>query len=87
MGRRRGGKAQGMSLLALTVLAQDGEQAAPDPLAGAGLIIGALVAVVVIAVVLWVLFTRSTRASKGGVEKREEQRRGEPPFESIERGG
>ena len=76
-----------MYAFALTILAADGTQSAPDDSLGAGLIIGTIVAVVVAAVVIWLLFTRLTRRSRGGVEPPEgTRRRGDPPFESIERG-
>ncbi|MEA2322591.1 MAG: hypothetical protein QOD81_2441 [Solirubrobacteraceae bacterium] len=74
-----------MTTLALTVLAQS--QSAPDEGFGAGLIVGTIVAIVVVMALIWVVFTRTTRASRGGVEAPEgERRRGNPPVESIDRG-
>jgi hypothetical protein len=90
MRARMRGKGRTMLTLALTVLAQGGghTQSAPDDGVGAGLIIGTLVAVVVAAVVIWLLFTKLSRRSRGGVEAPESaQHRGDPPFESVERGG
>ena len=77
-----------MFTLALTILAADGTQSAPDDGTGAGLIIGTIVAVVAAVVVMFLLFTRLTRRSRGGVEAPDAaQHRGDPPFESVERGG
>jgi hypothetical protein len=91
MARGRGGHAVDMTTLALTILAAnatENTQAAPDDGLGAALIIGTLVAVAIAAVVIWLLFTRLTRRSRGGVEAPEDsQRRGAPPFEGVERGG
>jgi heme/copper-type cytochrome/quinol oxidase subunit 2 len=78
-----------MSLVAgvLTVLAQN-TQEAPDDGLGIGLILGAIAFVVLVAVAIFVVFTRTTRASRGGVEPPPGERRpGNPPFEGIERGG
>jgi hypothetical protein len=74
--------------LALLVLAQGGENTAeaPDDGVGIGLIVGAVVLVLLIAAGIFFLFTRTTRASRGGVEPPpDSRRRGEPPFESVER--
>lgn len=74
-------------MLAVTVLAQS--QSVPDEGVGAGLIVGTIVAVIVVVAVLWFVFTRLTRRSRGGVAPPAggaERRRGEPPFESVERG-
>jgi hypothetical protein len=76
-----------ITMLAVTVLAQS--QSVPDEGVGAGLIVGTIVAVIVVVAVLWFVFTRSTRRSRGGVEPPAggaDRRRGEPPFESVERG-
>ncbi|MEA2289854.1 MAG: hypothetical protein QOD55_1851 [Solirubrobacteraceae bacterium] len=82
----RAGNRWRMSTLALTVLAQS-SQSAPDEGVGAGLIVGTLVAIVVVVAIIWFVLTRTTRASRGGVEAPEgERRRGDPPVESIERG-
>jgi len=56
------------ALLAVLVLAQGGENTAeaPDDGIGALLLIGAVVLVVLVAVGLWFVFTRGTRASRGG---------------------
>jgi hypothetical protein len=71
---------------ALLVLAQHSQEA-PDEGVGAGLIIGAIVLVVLVAAAIFFVFTRGSRASRGGVEPPPgERRRGDPPFESIERG-
>jgi hypothetical protein len=76
-----------MSTLALTVLAQH-SQSAPSGGVGAGLIIGTIVGVIVAIALIWLVFTRVTRRSRGGVEAPEgSQRRGNPPLEGIERGG
>jgi heme/copper-type cytochrome/quinol oxidase subunit 2 len=75
-----------MTTLALTILAQN-TQSAPSDGVGAGLIVGTIVAVIVAVVILWLLFTRMTKASKGGVEPpKGERTRGNPPLESIDRG-
>jgi heme/copper-type cytochrome/quinol oxidase subunit 2 len=86
-GRR--GKGNAMTTFALTVIAQSTQntQAAPDEGIGAGLIIGTIVAVILVAVVLWLIFTRATKASRGGVQPMDDDREhGNPPIESIERG-
>jgi hypothetical protein len=78
-----------MTILAVSVLAQT-SQSVPDEGVGAGLIVGTIVGVIAVVVLLWFLFTRLTRRSRGGVEPPAggaERRRGEPPFESVERGG
>lgn len=75
-----------MTPLAVTLLAQH-TQSAPSDGAGAGLIVGTIVAVIVLIAIIWLLFTRLTRASRGGVESpKGRRRRGNPPVESIERG-
>ena len=87
MARERSGKRIGMSTLALTVLAQH-SQSAPGGGIGAGLIVATIVAVVVAIAVIWLVFTRMTKRSRGGVEpRRGERRRGKLPVEGIERGG
>ena len=78
-----------MSLLAVTVLAQN-SQSAPDEGVGAGLIVGTILGVIIAIAIFWLVFTRATRRSRGGVEPPAagaERRRGEPPFEGVERGG
>ena len=78
-----------MSLLAVAVLAQN-SQSAPDEGVGAGLIIGTIIGVIIAIAIIWLVFTRVTRRSRGGVEPPAggaERRRGEPPFEGVERGG
>ena len=76
-----------MTTLALTVLAQN-SQSAPSDGAGAGLIVGTIVGVIVAIALIWFVFTRATRRSRGGVEAPEgSQRRGDPPLEGIKRGG
>ena len=78
-----------MTLLAVTVLAQN-SQSAPDEGVGAGLIVGTILGVIIAIALIWLLFTRITRRSRGGVEPPAggaERRRGEPPFEGVERGG
>jgi hypothetical protein len=76
-----------MTLLALTVLAQNSQQA-PSSGKGIGLIIGTIVGVILAFALIWFVFTRMTKRSRGGVEPVEEQRhRGNPPVEGIERGG
>jgi hypothetical protein len=76
-----------MTTLALTVLAQH-SQSAPSGGVGAGLIIGTIVGVIVAIALIWLVFTRVTRRSRGGVEAPEgSQRRGNPPLEGIKRGG
>ena len=77
-----------MTMHAVTVLAQS-SQSVPDEGVGAGLIVGTIVAVIVVLAILWFVFTRLTRRSRGGVEPPAggaERSRGEPPFESVERG-
>jgi hypothetical protein len=74
--------------LAFVVLAQGGENTAeaPDDGVGIGLIIGAVVLVLLIAAGIFFLFTRTTRASRGGVQAPPDSRRsGDPPLESVER--
>jgi hypothetical protein len=76
-----------MTMLAVTVLAQN-SQKAPSSGVGAGLIIGTILAVIVAFALIWFVFTRMTKRSRGGVEPvEEERRRGNPPVEGIERGG
>jgi hypothetical protein len=77
-----------MTMLAVTVLAET-SQGVPDDGLGAGLIVGTIVAVIVVVAILWFALTRMARRSRGGVEPPAggaERRRGEPPFESVERG-
>jgi hypothetical protein len=77
-----------MTALAVTVLAES-SQSVPDEGVGAGLIVGTIVAVIVVLAILWFVLTRLTRRSRGGVEPPAggaERSRGEPPFESVERG-
>jgi hypothetical protein len=75
-----------MTTLALTVIAQH-SQSAPSDGAGAGLIVGTILGVVVAIALIWLVFTRMTKRSRGGVEPVEsERRRGNPPVEGIERG-
>jgi hypothetical protein len=78
-----------MITFAVTVLAQN-SQSAPSEGVGAGLIVGTIIGVIVAIAVIWFIFTRVTRRSRGGVEPPaggDERRRGEPPFEGVERGG
>jgi hypothetical protein len=76
-----------MTMLAVTVLAQN-SQKAPSSGVGAGLIIGTILAVIVAFALIWFVFTRMTKRSRGGVEPVEdERRRGNPPVEGVERGG
>ena len=76
-----------MTTLAVTVLAQN-SQSAPDSGVGAGLIVGTIVGVIVALALIWLVFTRVTRRTRGGVEAPEgSQHRGSPPVEGIERGG
>jgi hypothetical protein len=78
-----------MTLLAVTVLAQN-SQTAPDEGVGAGLIVGTILGVIIAIAIIWLFFTRVTRRSRGGVEPPAggaERHRGEPPFEGVERGG
>jgi predicted permease len=71
----------------VTVIAQN-SQSAPSDGAGAGLIVGTIVGVIVAIALIWFVFTRVTRRSRGGVEAPEgSQHRGEPPLEGIKRGG
>ena len=88
MGAGRLGNRVLMTMLAVTVLAQN-SQKAPSTGVGVGLIVGTIVGVIVAMVVIWFVFTRLTRRSRGGVEPPAggaERHRGDPPFESIERG-
>jgi hypothetical protein len=75
-----------MSLVdALFVLAQHGQDA-PDSGAGAGLIVLGVVIALAIAAGIAFVVTRASRRSRGGVEAApDERRRGDPPFEGIER--
>jgi hypothetical protein len=76
-----------MTTLALTVIAQN-SQSAPSDGVGAGLIVGTIIGVIVALALLWLLFTRMTKRSRGGVEPVAGERgRGNPPVEGIERGG
>jgi MFS superfamily sulfate permease-like transporter len=76
-----------MTTLALTVIAQN-SQSAPSDGVGAGLIVGTIVGVIVAIALIWLVVTRMTKRSRGGVEPVEdERRRGNPPVEGIERGG
>jgi hypothetical protein len=77
-----------MTTIAVTLLAQH-SQSAPSDGAGAGLIVGTILGVIVAVVVIWLVFTRVARRSRGGVEPPaggSGRRRGDPPFESIDRG-
>jgi hypothetical protein len=77
-----------MTTFAVTLLAQH-TQKAPSSGVGAGLIVGTILGVILAMVIIWFVFTRVTRRSRGGVEPPAggaERRRGEPPFESVERG-
>jgi uncharacterized membrane protein YccC len=88
MARARTGKGRDMTTFAVTLLAQN-SQTAPEEGVGLGLIVGTIVGVIIAIVVLWLIFTRVTKRSRGGVEPPAggaDRRRGEPPFESIERG-
>jgi hypothetical protein len=72
-------------MAALLVLAQH-SQSAPDSGVGAGLIVGIVILVVLIIAALVFFVTRRSRASRGGVEHPDSDKRtGNPPFESIER--
>jgi hypothetical protein len=76
-----------MTMLALTVIAQN-SQSAPSEGTGLGLIVGTIVGVIVAIALIWLVFTRMTKRSRGGVEPVEDERhRGNPPVEGIERGG
>jgi hypothetical protein len=59
---------------ALLVLAQH-TQDVPDDRLGAGLIIGAVLFVALVAALLFFVVTRTTRASRGGVEPPRGQKR------------
>jgi hypothetical protein len=73
--------------VALLVLAQH-SQSAPDSGVGAGLIVGIVVFILLAIGTLVFFVTRRSKASRGGVEHpTSDKRRGEPPFESIERHG
>jgi uncharacterized membrane protein len=75
------------TLSALTVLAQHTQETQGGGV-GTALIVGTIVLVVVLLALIRVFFRRSSRASRGGVEPPQgERRRGNPPFEGIERGG
>jgi hypothetical protein len=78
-----------MTTLAVTVLAQN-SQSAPSDGVGAGLIVGTIIGVILAIAIIFLIFTRMTRRSRGGVEPPAggaERKRGEPPFEGVERGG
>jgi MFS superfamily sulfate permease-like transporter len=76
-----------MTMLALTVIAQN-SQSAPSEGTGLGLIVGTIVGVIVAIALIWLVVTRMTKRSRGGVEPVEDERhRGNPPVEGIERGG
>ena len=70
---------------ALFVLAQHSQEA-PDDGVGAGLIVlGVAIALLVFGGIAFV-FTRASRASRGGVQPPPgERRRGDPPLEGVER--
>jgi hypothetical protein len=88
MAVRRLGNGFLMSTIAVTLLAQN-SQSAPSDGAGIGLIVGTILGVLLAMVVIWLVFTRVSRRSRGGVEPPaggSDRRRGEPPFESVERG-
>ena len=73
---------------ALLILAQGAQhtQEAPDSGPGALLIAGAIVLVLLLLAGLFAFFTRSSRASRGGVQEPPRSRtRGAPPFEGVER--
>ena len=77
-----------MTTFAVTLLAQN-SQTAPDEGVGLRMILGTFFPVIVVIVVLWLIFTRVTKRSRGGVEPPAggaDRRRGDPPFESVERG-
>jgi hypothetical protein len=72
----------------LLVLAQgtSNTQEAPETGAGIALILGTLLAIVLVFTLGFLLISRRTKASKGGVEPVPGSReRGQPPFESVER--
>jgi hypothetical protein len=62
---------------AVLILAQGARHSAdaPDSGVGIGLIIGGVVLAILIAALIFFIFTRSTRASRGGVVRREGDRR------------
>lgn len=77
-----------MVQLAILVLAQGGQntQEAPDGGVGAALIVGVLVAIVLAMTILYLVVSRRSRASRGGVQPPPDSRRpGPPPLESIDR--
>jgi hypothetical protein len=63
--------------LAVLIVAQGSRhtQEAPDSGVGIGLIIGTVVLVILIAALIFFVFTRSTRASRGGVVSPDSERR------------
>lgn len=77
-----------MLLAVLFTLAQgtSNTQEAPEGGAGAALIIGTVVAIVVVFTVVFMLITKRSKASRGGVEPVAGSReQGPPPLESIDR--
>jgi len=77
-----------MLALAILVLAQgtSNTQEAPDTGAGAALIVGTLVAIVLVFALVFLVVSKRAKASRGGVEPVPGSRKtGAPPFESIER--
>ena len=77
-----------MSSLAYVVLAQGAQntQEAPEAGVGAALIVGTLVAIVLVFSLIYLVVSRRAKAARGGVEAPAGSRkRGQPPFESVER--
>lgn len=77
-----------MTSFALTVLAQGNSntQQAPDTGPGVALILGTLLAIALLMALIFLVVSKRAKASGGGVEPTPgDRKRGEPPFESIDR--
>jgi hypothetical protein len=75
-----------MSALAVLAAAGSHSQEAPGTGPGIALIVGAIILMILIAAGIFLVFTRTTKRSRGGVDHPpDDGHPGQPPFESVER--